>query len=205
MNQTGLASHVYILQEGFSVFLAVLAIIEICKKQKKLVLESSFQTHHSVCTLESISFLLGRLSLETRKDEGGQVLNHNCVGGYPVASQIEIHLSKVAILLWPKKLNKKNVINSIWFCTWNAGNLSHNSISDGLPKLCTESLQSQYPFLVATQTDMCHLRAHCKIMSQPKGKFPRKCSKLMMDSKSSLYWQQPPEVLWDVIVLRAEL
>lgn len=144
---------------------------------------------------KSISFLPGRLSLEIRKGEGGYVFRHNCVGGYPVASQIEIDLSKVAILLWLKKLNKKNVLNQIRFCTRNASDLSQNSILDALPKLCTKSLQSRYPFLVATQTDMCHPRAYCKIMSQPGGKFPRKYSKLMMDSKSSLYWQQPPEVL----------
>lgn len=67
-------------------------------------LERAASKHIIVLVLlfKPISFLPGRLSLETRKEEGGHVLRHNCVGGYPVASQIKIHFSKVMSLLWPK-------------------------------------------------------------------------------------------------------
>lgn len=114
MNQTGLASHAYILQDGLSVFLPIIEILEVWKEQKNWFQKpASKHIILFVLFLKSISFLPGRLSLEIRKDEGRHVLTHNCVGGYPVASQIEIDLSKVAVLHWPKKLNKKNVVNPI--------------------------------------------------------------------------------------------
>lgn len=114
MNQTGLVSHAYILQDGLSVFLPIIEILEVWKEQKNWFQKpASKHIILFVLFLKSISFLPGRLSLEIRKDEGRHVLTHNCVGGYPVASQIEIDLSKVAVLHWPKKLNKKNVVNPI--------------------------------------------------------------------------------------------